>query len=101
MVSAMRRALQEGRRRAPCERRQPRSRDHRLRTRTGKTVVQDAALEIVTALSLPKRGHRLAVPVVFTGEREVGLQVLLDEFGRALWLRGGGGRRAGVDIPVR
>ena len=48
-------------------------------TRTTKTTGQDAAFEI--AAEFPLRGcrHTLPVPVPFARQREVGLQVLLDE----------------------
>ena len=44
-----------------------------------KTVGEDAALEMAAELTLHIGRHALTVPVVFPCEREVGLQVLLDD----------------------
>ena len=45
----------------------------------GKTVGEDAAFEVVAELALHVGRHALPVPIVFPCEREIGLQVLLDD----------------------
>ena len=45
----------------------------------GEAVGEDAALEVAAELTLHIGRHALTVPVVFPCEREVGLQVLLDD----------------------
>jgi hypothetical protein len=45
----------------------------------GKTVGEDAALEVTTKFALHVGRHALPVPVVFPCERQIGLQVLLDD----------------------
>lgn len=45
----------------------------------GETIGKDAAFEGVAELALHVGRHALPVPVVFPCEREIGLQVLLDD----------------------
>jgi len=45
----------------------------------GKTVGEDATLRVAVELALHVGRHALRVPIVFTRECEIGLQVLLDD----------------------
>jgi len=45
----------------------------------GETIGKNAALEILPKLPLDVCRHAIAIPVVFPSQREVGLQVLLDD----------------------
>ena len=45
----------------------------------GKTIGEDAAFEVTTKFAFDIGRHALPVPVVFTRQREIGLQVLLDD----------------------
>jgi hypothetical protein len=45
----------------------------------GEAVGEDAAFEVVAELALHVGRHALPVPVVFPCERQIGLQVLLDD----------------------
>jgi hypothetical protein len=45
----------------------------------GETLGEDAALEVTTKFPFDIGRHALRVPVVFTPECEIGLQVLLDD----------------------
>jgi hypothetical protein len=45
----------------------------------GKAVGENAALEVTTKFPFHVGRHALPVPVILPGEREVGLQVLLDD----------------------
>ena len=44
-----------------------------------ETVGEDAAFEVTTKLAFDIGRDALPVPVVFTRQREIGLQVLLDD----------------------
>ena len=46
---------------------------------TGEAVGQDAALQIASQFALHVAGYRVPIAVAFPRQREVGLQVLLDE----------------------
>jgi hypothetical protein len=46
---------------------------------TGKIQGEDAALKVTAELPFHIGRHALPVPVVFPCEREIGLQVLLDD----------------------
>ena len=48
-------------------------------TRTGEAVGQNATLQIPSQLTFHIAGYRVPIPVALACEREVGLQVLLDE----------------------
>jgi hypothetical protein len=48
-------------------------------TRPGKAIGKDGALKILAKLPLDVCRHGIAIRVVFPCEREVGLQVLLDD----------------------
>jgi len=48
-------------------------------TCAGEAVREDAALEVTPKLPFPIRRYRMAIPVPFTRQREVGLPVLLDD----------------------
>jgi len=62
---------------------------------TGEAVGQDAALQIASQFALHVAGYRVPIAVAFPRQREVGLQVLLDEavedglLGAATGVRGG------------
>jgi len=51
----------------------------RRAARPTKTTGQDAALQIASEFPLHIAGDRTPIAVVFARQREVGLQVLLDE----------------------
>lgn len=45
----------------------------------GEAKSEDAAFEVTTKFAFDIGRHALRVPVVFTRQREIGLQVLLDD----------------------
>jgi hypothetical protein len=51
----------------------------RCRLRAGKTGGEHAAFEVTAELPLHMRGHRFGVEVPIAGEREIGLEVALDD----------------------
>ena len=80
----MRRVLHEGQIRAFFSRRPPENRGRPLCEPlgpgcSGESVGQDAALQVASKFELHVAGYLVPNGLAFTRQREVGLQVLLDE----------------------
>ena len=46
---------------------------------TGEAISEDAAFQVASEVPLGIGQHRMAIPIAFTRQHQVGLQVLLDD----------------------
>jgi len=66
----------------------------RQAVRTGKAIREDAAFQVASEVALNIGWYRMAIPIAFARQHQVGLQVLLDDavqdglFGTATGVRG-------------